>query len=219
MKNKLVGSILICVLLAIIGGMLRRQWLSTQGAIQSRETIRNPQNGQANHGSGHSSIINELQDMDKPDKPLTPPKWVETSSWNYSPHRTDFGLKKARPPQYVWIDWFGVDEAVSYQVYVAYSKEPFLRGKENYRLLATTAKSEFHSGDSQYLIGARHQYKKDGYYRFKVAAVASDQVNGPLSDYFELVLDHKAPLVTPGLSYNEKHSQPSTPPTLNTQRN
>lgn len=211
MHKKAIAVTLSCVLLISAGEMLRRLLSPSPTVIQSRKKIQQSQfdSDQKNlpHSVIHDSVLQEeLQVIAREAQQLTAPKWVETSSWNDTPQRRDFGLKKARLPQYLWLDWFEVSGAVYYQIYLAYSKAAFKKGSEKYRLLATTKKTEYHSGDAQYLTGKQQLFRKTGYYRFKVAAIADDNRKSPLSKYYELILDRKSASVAPGISYNRKHT-------------
>ena len=210
MNNKTIALISSCVLLAGAGGIFRRQLSSLPAVVQSKLKIQQshfePDQENLPRSVVHDSVLRqELQEMNQESQPQRAPKWVETSSWNYAPQRMDFGLKRARSPQYLWLDWFEVSDVAYYQIYMAYSKIAFKQGKEKYSWLATTKKTEYHSGDSQYLIGKRQLFFKTGYYRFKVAAITDDKRKSPSSEYYELILNDKSASAAPGVSYNRKH--------------
>ena len=130
MHKKAIAVTLSCVLLISTGEMLRRLLSPSQTVIQSRKKIQQSQFDSDQkylpHPVIHDSVLQEeLQAIDREAQPPTAPKWVETSSWNDTPQRRDFGLKKARLPQCLWLDWFEVNGAVYYQIYLAYSKAAF----------------------------------------------------------------------------------------------
>ena len=212
-KNRVAVLFVLCLVFLLAAERIYRQFASSHHAMQLRAAAGNQRSdwSSAVHSvpspqvqmSAH--LREELEDAGEDYKSLTAPKWVETSSWNLAPRRVDFGLRKARPPQYVWLDWFEVQGAARYEIFVAYSKVPFGEHEASYKMLASTAKTEYHSGDPAYLAGAQRRYQTSGFYRFRVAAMTADKVQGPLSADCELVLDQKAPLVPAGLSFAEKH--------------